>query len=82
MFIECHGIEFIRFAPPFCLVYASYSDVTAEDFLHVQTNTTYRKQWDNSAVALDVIDIDPKNVNKSHVVYWEMRWPVITQFLN
>lgn len=58
------------------VVHASYTDITAEDFLHVQTNTTYRKQWDKSAIALDVVDVDPKNSLKSHVIYWEMLWPV------
>lgn len=58
------------------IVHASYTDITAEDFLHVQTNTTYRKQWDKSAIALDVVDVDPKNAHKSHVIYWEMLWPV------
>lgn len=60
----------------FCIVHASYSDITAEDFLHVQTDTTYRKQWDKSAIALDVVDVDPKNIHKSHIIYWEMQWPV------
>lgn len=57
-------------------VYASYPDITAEDFLHVQTNTHYRKEWDKTAVALDIVDVDPSNTRKAHVVYWEMLWPV------
>lgn len=57
-------------------VHASYPDVTAEDFLYVQTNLNYRKQWDKSAIALEVVDVDPSNSLKSHVVYWEMLWPV------
>lgn len=57
-------------------MHASYTDVTAEDFLYVQTDTQYRKEWDRSAVALDIVDVDPANRAKSQVVYWEMQWPV------
>lgn len=57
-------------------MHASYSDVTAEDFLYVQTDTQYRKVWDKSAVTLDIVDVDPANRTKSQVVYWEMLWPV------
>lgn len=61
------------------LVYAFYNDVTAEDFLFVQTDMGYRKIWDKTAMALDVIDTDPVNKNSSHVIYWEMLWPVSVQ---
>lgn len=57
-------------------VHVMYDDVSAEEFLHVQTDDEYRKTWDNAAVALDVIDIDPVYRNKSQVIYWEMQWPV------
>lgn len=57
-------------------VHASYTDVSAEDFLYVQTDTQYRKEWDKTAVSLDVVDVDPANRAKSQVVYWEMLWPV------
>lgn len=55
-------------------VYGSYNDVTAEDFLSVQIDTTYRKEWDPTAIALEVIETDciPSN---SDLVYWEMQWP-------
>lgn len=58
------------------LVYASYPDVSAEDFLRVQTDIEYRKIWDKTAVALEIVDTDPQNNTKSHVIYWEMLWPV------
>ena len=59
-----------------CLVYASYPDVSAEDFLFVQTDTTYRKVWDKSAITLEVVDNDPVDNAKSQIIYWEMLWPV------
>jgi StAR-related lipid transfer protein 7, mitochondrial len=55
-------------------VFVKYPDVKAEDFLFVQTDVEYRKKWDNTAVALDVVDVDPKFSN-SQIVYWEMLWP-------
>lgn len=57
-------------------VYASYDDISAEDFLHIQTDTEYRKEWDKSAITLDVIDTDPVHRHKSHIIHWEMQWPV------
>lgn len=58
------------------LVYASYPDVSAEDFLFVQTDTTYRKVWDKSAITLEIVDNDPVDNAKSQIIYWEMLWPV------
>lgn len=58
------------------LVYAYYPDVSAEDFLFVQTDTTYRKVWDKSAITLEVVDNDPVDNAKSQIIYWEMLWPV------
>lgn len=58
------------------LVYASYADVSADDFLFVQTDTTYRKEWDKSAITLEIVDNDPANITKSQIIYWEMLWPV------
>lgn len=55
-----------------------YDDISAEDFLHIQTDTEYRKEWDNSAIKLDVIDTDPVHRTKSHIIHWEMQWPVRT----
>lgn len=66
------SIFFSKFYP----VYAVYKDVSAEDFLRVQTDIEYRKEWDKTAVALDVIDSDPVHKGKSHIIYWEMLWPV------
>nr|CAD7264111.1 unnamed protein product [Timema shepardi] len=55
-------------------VYGNYNDVTAEDFLQVQIDTEYRKQWDNTAVNLQILESDPKTT--SDIVYWEMQWPL------
>lgn len=61
-------------------VYGSFSDVTAEDFLRVQIDVDYRKQWDPTAQELQIIESDPKSessVNHStDVIHWEMIWPV------
>lgn len=54
----------------------TYPDVTAEDFLFVQMDIDYRKEWDNTAVALDVIESDVAQGSNSQVMYWEMLWPV------
>ncbi|XP_012522289.1 stAR-related lipid transfer protein 7, mitochondrial isoform X3 [Monomorium pharaonis] len=60
-------------------VYGSFSDVTAEDFLQVQIDVDYRKQWDPTAQELQIIETDPKSessVNRStDVIHWEMIWP-------
>lgn len=57
-----------------------YDDVSAEEFLHVQTDTEYRKIWDKTAISLNIIDTDPVHRNKSHIIYWEMQWPVIIYY--
>jgi StAR-related lipid transfer protein 7, mitochondrial len=54
-------------------VYVSYPDITAEDFLFVQTNIEYRREWDDTAVALDVVESSQSD--DSDVIYWEMMWP-------
>lgn len=54
-------------------VYAKYSDVSAQAFLQAQIDTDYRKEWDNTAVTLKIIDSEP--TSNSDVIYWEMRWP-------
>ncbi|XP_011685992.1 PREDICTED: stAR-related lipid transfer protein 7, mitochondrial-like isoform X2 [Wasmannia auropunctata] len=60
-------------------VYGTFSDVTAEDFLQVQIDVDYRKQWDPTAQELQIIETDPKSessVNRStDVIHWEMIWP-------
>jgi StAR-related lipid transfer protein 7, mitochondrial len=55
-------------------VYVKYDDVSAEDFLFVQTDVEYRKKWDSTAVTLEIVEKDPKALN-SEVIYWEMAWP-------
>lgn len=61
-------------------MYASYPDITAEDFLFVQTDIEYRKVWDKTAVQLEVVDTDPIHQRKSQIIYWEMLWPVSTNY--
>jgi hypothetical protein len=58
-------------------VYGSYSDVSAEDFLNVQIDINYRRQWDTTAVALNVVETDPDPASHSDIVYWEMLWPAL-----
>lgn len=61
-------------------VYGSFSDVSAADFLQVQLDVEYRKEWDNTAKELKVIDTDPvtESMEGYHndIIYWEMIWPV------
>lgn len=54
-------------------MYVTYPDITAEDFLFVQTNIAYRREWDDTAVALDVVESNQSD--DSQVIYWEMLWP-------
>ncbi|CAB3377425.1 Hypothetical predicted protein [Cloeon dipterum] len=54
-------------------VYGNYSDVAARDFLKVQLDNEYRKQWDQTAIQLEVVDSDP--TSGSEVLYWEAEWP-------
>ncbi|XP_037941219.1 stAR-related lipid transfer protein 7, mitochondrial-like [Teleopsis dalmanni] len=56
-------------------VYASYDDINAMDLLNVQTDLDYRKEWDQTAVKLDIIETDPEHYANSHLIYWEMQWP-------
>ncbi|XP_072759495.1 stAR-related lipid transfer protein 7, mitochondrial [Anoplolepis gracilipes] len=60
-------------------VYGSFSDVTADDFLQVQIDVDYRKQWDPTAQELTIIETDPKlESSVSHstdIIHWEMIWP-------
>ncbi|XP_050316198.1 stAR-related lipid transfer protein 7, mitochondrial-like [Anthonomus grandis grandis] len=56
-------------------VYGSYHDVTAEDFLNVQVDTNYRKDWDTTAVKLEIGERDTKEDSNSDILYWEMQWP-------
>ncbi|XP_043286679.1 stAR-related lipid transfer protein 7, mitochondrial-like [Venturia canescens] len=60
-------------------VFGSFADVSAEDFLQVQVDVDYRKEWDPTAKRLEIIDSDPRSEaemdRQSDVVYWEMEWP-------
>lgn len=42
----------------------------------MQIDVEYRKSWDKTAIALDVVDTDPAHRQKSQIIYWEMLWPV------
>ncbi|XP_061390240.1 stAR-related lipid transfer protein 7, mitochondrial [Musca vetustissima] len=56
-------------------VYARFNDISAADLMHVQVDLDYRKEWDNTAVALHLIEEDPVPGTNSHLIYWEMQWP-------
>lgn len=60
-------------------VYGSFSDVTAEDFLQVQIDVDYRREWDPTAQDLQIIETDPKSGssvnNSTDIIHWEMIWP-------
>lgn len=61
-------------------VYGKYDDVTAEDFLRVQIDIDYRKQWDTNAIVLNVVETE--STTNSDVIYWEMQWPVSIFLIN
>lgn len=61
-------------------MYGTYDDITAVDFLKVHIDTEFRREWDSSAVVLDVLESDPQS--NSEVVYWEMQWPVCNHLNN
>ncbi len=54
-------------------VYGYYDDISAEDFLAAQLDIEYRKQWDDTALQLKVVETDKES--NSEVIYWEMKWP-------
>ncbi|XP_015110043.1 stAR-related lipid transfer protein 7, mitochondrial [Diachasma alloeum] len=60
-------------------VLGTFSDVSADEFLRVQVDVQYRKEWDTTAKRLEIIDTDPQGVadqnQRSDVIYWEMIWP-------
>lgn len=56
-------------------VYARFNDISAADLMHVQVDLDYRKEWDDTAVALHMIEEDPLPGANSHLIYWEMQWP-------
>lgn len=53
----------------------NYPDITAEDFLFVQTDIEYRREWDDTAIVLDVVESDEVEGMNSQVIYWEILWP-------
>ncbi|XP_063971951.1 stAR-related lipid transfer protein 7, mitochondrial-like [Diachasmimorpha longicaudata] len=60
-------------------ILGTFSDVSADEFLRVQVDVHYRKEWDTTAKRLEIIDTDPEGVTdenqRSDVIYWEMIWP-------
>lgn len=66
-------------------VFGSFADVSADDFLQVQVDVEYRREWDPTARRLEIIDSDPRwtmeQDRHSDVLYWEMTWPVIVLIL-
>lgn len=57
------------------IVHGSFNDITALDFMQVQLDLDYRKEWDSMSVDLDIFDSEP--LTHSDLIYWELRWPVI-----
>lgn len=54
-------------------VYGRFEEVNAQDFLHVQIDTSYRLKWDKTVADIHVVDSDPST--NSDVIYWEVKWP-------
>lgn len=54
-------------------IYGCFHDVTAEDFFRVHCDTEFRKEWDKTALQLEIIDSDEKS--NSDIIYWELLWP-------
>lgn len=61
------------------IVHGSFNDVTALDFMLVQLDLDYRKEWDSMSVDLEICDSEP--LTHSDLIYWELSWPVIIIFL-
>lgn len=49
--------------------------------MFVQTDLDYRKQWDDSAIQLELIESDPSKGSNSQIIYWEVLWPVRIQIV-
>jgi len=54
-------------------VYGKFDDISARNFLQVNIDLEYRKQWDTTVIKLDVIDKDPNS--SSQVVQWICYYP-------
>ncbi|KAI9563230.1 hypothetical protein GHT06_010688 [Daphnia sinensis] len=54
-------------------MYGRFETINAMDFLRVQLDTNFRKQWDASAIQLEIIEENAET--NTDLVYWEMRWP-------
>lgn len=48
--------------------------------MQVQLDLEYRKEWDNMAVDLNIVDSEA--ITHSDLIYWELRWPVIIYISN
>lgn len=58
------------------IVHANLPDVTPEEFFYVQIDIEYRKKWDKSLVNVEILETDPIYSSSSHIIYWEMTYPV------
>ncbi|XP_050434401.1 stAR-related lipid transfer protein 7, mitochondrial isoform X2 [Adelges cooleyi] len=54
-------------------VHGHFDDVTPLDFMQVQLDLEYRKEWDSMSVDLEILDSEP--LTCSDLIYWELRWP-------
>ncbi|XP_050543372.1 stAR-related lipid transfer protein 7, mitochondrial isoform X2 [Daktulosphaira vitifoliae] len=54
-------------------VHGWFDDVSALDFMQVQLDLEYRKEWDKMSVDLNILDSEP--LTCSDLIYWELRWP-------
>jgi len=58
----------------FYKMYGKFDDVTADEFINVQTDTSaFRMDWDNSTAKCSVVD--KKKDSGQEVYYWETIWP-------
>lgn len=54
-------------------VYGTYDDVSLSAFMEVQLNTSFRSEWDDTALQLRVLDSDGDS--NSDLIYWLVKFP-------
>ncbi|KAB7495938.1 StAR-related lipid transfer protein 7, mitochondrial [Armadillidium nasatum] len=54
-------------------VYGTYDDMSLNAFMEVQLNSSFRTQWDTTALQLQVVDSDPES--NSDLLYWLVKFP-------
>jgi len=59
-------------------VYGFYDDISAEDFLSIQLDIDYRKEWDDTVLKLEAVETN-EDINQE-IIYWALKWP--TMFSN